>query len=287
VDVRLAMLFCEIDRSAHYVYEACASVRQFGERHGFSGREAMVYVAAGRAMEHEPEIAPRLLAGRISLDAAATLAPVLADPALRRDDDWLAEAEQRTTFDLSRKVKERIVEVRHEEPASTILATVPASGRVLFERARTIASRKERKPLSEGETVVVLSDHYLESFDDARKKPRPRRKAAGNGRSLSRGTSRSIPSTEKRAIRGRGERCQFPGCDHLIFLDHAHRVPHAAGGSREASNLLLLCRLHHVLYDAGWIRVEGPSDRPEFYERVRTEGERSWRKVESIRAPPG
>ena len=72
-----------------------------------------------------------------------------------------------------------------------------------------------------------------------------------------------------------------------IFLDLAHREPHAAGGSRESSNLLLLCRTHHALLDAGWIRAEGASDRPEFYERVMTEFGQGWMKVESIRAPPG
>ena len=239
-----------------------------------------------------PELEDKIVSGRITLDAAAAVATVLADPELLRDDDdWLSEAEQLTLSALQKKVRERIVEVREGEPASTLNATMPASGREKFERARVIASRKERKALTEGETVVVLSDHYLDSFDEERKKPRARRMPDTNGRSgrsehTGRPNGRAVPASEKRKVRMRGEECQFPGCSHRIFVDLAHRRPHAAGGSRESDNLLYLCRTHHALLDAGWIRAEGPSDSPEFFERVMTEFGQGWMRVESIRAPP-
>jgi len=235
LDLRMARLFFEIDRDIHWVYESCGSIRQFGEKYGFSGREAAVLAAVGKALTLAPDLEEKLLSGRITLDAAAAVATVLTDPdLLRDDDDWLACAERLTLTELQKKVRERIVEVRQGEPASTLNATMPASGREKFERARTIASRKEKKPLTEGETVEVLSDHYLDSFDEARKKPRARRTPDTNGRAPGK-NGRAVPAPSKREVHLRGETCQFPGCDHHIFLDLAHREPHAAGGSRESA----------------------------------------------------
>jgi hypothetical protein len=286
-DLEVARHFYEVDRDLHWIHESCSSIRQFGEKYGFSEREAEVLAGVGKALALAPEMEEKLLAGRITLDAAAAVATILGGPDLLKDgDDWLAEAEVLTLPALQRKVRERIVEIREREPASTVTATMPASGREKFERARVIASRKKRKALSEGETVVVLADHYLDSFDEMRKRLRARRMADTNGGPGGPG-SRAVPATEKRKVRMRGEECQFPGCSHRIFVDLAHRRPHAAGGSRESDNLLALCRTHPALFDAGWIRAEGPSDRPEFFERVMTEFGRGWMRVETIRAPPG
>jgi len=50
-----------------------------------------------------------------------------------------------------------------------------------------------------------------------------------------------------------GDCCEFPGCPNKVFLQKAHNVPHAEGGSREADNIRDLCTVHHVLLDAGAI----------------------------------
>jgi hypothetical protein len=284
VDVRLAKLFREVDRSAHFVYEACSSVRQFGEKHGFSSMEAATYAAAGVALEVRPDLEEKLLAGAVTLDGVALLASILGDPALLRDgDDWIGAAMRLPHRDLRRKVRERIVEVREGGPPSRLDLVVSSCAREKFERARQIASRKKRKALSEGETVEVLSDHYLDSFDPARKKGRKRRMPDTNGR-----PGRKVSAAVKRKLSANGDGCQFPGCDCEIFVEIAHLKPHSEGGSREAENLRALCHVHHVLQEAGWIRAEGTAEEPIFFERMMTEfGVVGWVKVENARAPPG
>lgn len=284
IDVRLARLFREVDQTAHFVYEACSSVRQFGEKHGFSAAEAATFAAAGRALEVCPELEAQLLAGKVTLDGVALLAQVLGEPGMVRDgDDWIGAAMRLPHRELRRKVRARIVEVREGGPPSRMDLVVSSSAREKFERARQIASRKKRKALSEGETVEVLSDHYLDSFDPARKKGRKRRMPDTNGRS-----GRKVPAAVKRKLAANGDGCQFPGCDHEIFVEIAHLKPHSEGGSREAANLRALCHVHHVLQEAGWIRAEGTAEEPVFFERMMTEfGLVGWVKVENARAPPG
>ena len=120
--------------------------------------------------------------------------------------------------------------------------------------------RKHDRLLSEGQTVEVLSDHYLESYDSERKKPRKRRMPDTAGSS-----GRHVPAQVQRAVVARqGDRCAVPGCDHEIFLNKAHIRAHCRGGSREARNLLYFCREHHVLYDLGFLKVGSTPGNPVF-----------------------
>src|SRR6185503_17662461 len=114
----------------------------------------------------------------------------------------------------------------------------------------------------EGATFERVVDHYLDSFDPARVKPGTRRCAP-----TATVDSRYVPAEVRREVAARTEgRCAVPFCDHEVFLEFAHVVPHAAGGDREARNGLGLCHGHHVLYDRGLLRVEGPSDAPRFFD---------------------
>jgi hypothetical protein len=155
--------------------------------------------------------------------------------------------------------------------------------RETFERARQIACQKEGKVLDEGQTIGVLSEHYLDSFDPERVEEGKRRVE-----DTCNSHSRYIPASVKREVRRRsGGCCQWPRCDNRIFLNFAHRKWHSRGGSREAANLLDLCLVHHALLDAGWIRVEGPSDAPIFYEwDPGADGRGAWRRVTGPRGPP-
>ena len=60
----------------------------------------------------------------------------------------------------------------------------------------------------------------------------------------------------RRAVRERARRdgkvyCEVPDCPVCWFLELCHLTPHRFGGSREASNLVLLCPSHHALFDGG------------------------------------
>ena len=283
LEIRLARYFHLIDESKHWAYELCSSIRQFGEKHGFSAREAHTLAAVGKALELNPRIEEELLAGSITLHGAA-LGMIFADPKLVKEgEDWIAEAQKLTDRDLNRKVRERMVEVYEGGPVSTMTTVMSANARSKFERARAVASQKERRILDEGQTIEVLSDHYLDDFDEDRKKERARRMPDTTGL-----PGRKIPAQVKRKLkRRRRGLCQFPGCDNRIWIQSCHRRWHASGGSREPPNMLRFCGFHHFLFDERWFRVEGSSENPTFYEKYLTEnGETRWRKIASIRSPP-
>lgn len=278
LDLRAARLLARIESSAHFVFRGCSSIAQFGERLGLAGREARLLARVGRALELEEGLEARLLDGRVSLDAAACLARAHATPGVRRPGDrWLEWAERWPVRELERLVAQREVEVRSGQPASGMYVVLSASGRLKFERARLVASRKQGRPLAEGETIEVLSDHYLESFDPERRKARRRRMASTEGR-----PGRHVPAAVARRLRARhGDRCAVPGCGNRIWLEKAHLKPHREGGSREAHNLICLCPRHHRALDAGLMRFEGTAERPVFRDADgRVVGE------QSARGPP-
>jgi predicted restriction endonuclease len=194
---------------------------------------------------------------------------------VRDGEDWLLWAQRWPIRQFERQVWKRQREIETGERVTTLTALLTSSGREKFERARKLACRKQNKVLSEGETVEVLSDHYLDSFDPERKTPRKRRMAETIGR-----TGRHVPASVTRAVIARqGDRCAVPGCDHDIFMNLAHILPHRRGGSREAWNIHYLCWQHHVLYDRGQLKIRGTPDRPVFH---MPDG----KVLEPVRAPP-
>ena len=247
----------------------------YAEKHGFSAREARILVEVGKALVAVPEVEERVLSGRISIDAAAVLGRFSehAEELARGGEDWLDYAERWSAKKLERGLKKRMKEVETGEPVSVLTAVMTASGRELFERSRVVACRKANKVLDEGETVEVLADHYLDSFDEERKTPRARRMAdtsggapsangAGNG-------DRTIPAEVKREVIARqGDICAHPLCEHEIFLEFSHEEPHAAGGSREADNLERLCDDCHDARDAGLLIIERTAEGVEFRSRA-------------------
>ena len=75
--------------------------------------------------------------------------------------------------------------------------------------------------------------------------------------------TRVVASATRRALTRRDQGCRFPGCTHQRFVD-AHHVKHwAHGGETRLTNLVLLCRRHHVLVHEGGFRVvaEHPAKR--------------------------
>ena len=261
-ELRAAHQLAEIKTSGHFIHRGCSSIAHFGERHGLAGREAWRLAAVGEAVRLEPALEERILDGKISLDAAAALLQVLTRPELRREgDDWLAWAEEGSTRELETRIRERAVEVESGEPASTMTATLTASAHLKFERARHVASRKEKRPLTEGQTIEVLADHYLDSFDPLRKRPRSRRMPSTEGR-----LGRHVPAAVARQVHARNRgKCSVPGCDRHFFVQRAHLRAHRFGGSREAANLVELCWMHHMMLDYARIRIVGNAEKPLFY----------------------
>jgi hypothetical protein len=271
VQLDLARQFAALEHSSHYVFDGAASIGEYGENHGFSAREARQFAAVGKALEASPELAERILTGRISFESAAIIAKVILDPTLVRDDeDWLLIAEMETAWALSRRVHLRIEEARTQKPAIELTLYVSQESRDDFSRARILASRKAKRALSPGEAFETVVGHYLDDFDAMAKSGRERRvphTAIVPGR--------YVPAEVKRDVSARtGDRCAVRGCDHDIFLEFAHREAHADGGNREAGNLDRLCWRHHAMFDAG-ILDAGQIEREEGRDGTGTNGARS------------
>jgi hypothetical protein len=251
-----------LDRCGHFLYEKCASMGELGELHGASADETRRLVDLGKALEESPPLESRILCGRVSLHAASLVGQMLGDRSmLRPGDAWLLWAETEDARTLRRRIDRRREEVRlGEVPAVALTVFVSPRGRDDFARARTLASRKARRRLTEGETLEAVADHYLASFDPSRRRPGTRRSPH-----TSMVPGRYVPASVRRTLGERnGDRCAIPLCGHEVFLENAHVVPHAHGGDREAENLVRLCRRHHRMFDEGSLRMLGPPDRPRF-----------------------
>lgn|GEM_PF-2703271 len=243
----------------------CASPGQFGERCALSARDTRLLLDFGKAMAAAPYIEDQVRGGRMTVEAAGCVGEVLATPALLRDgDDWIRWAQTETTKVLRCRVQQRKEEVRlGDEPAFPITVYVGSRGRDDFARVRSVASRRAGYALTPGEAFEVANTHYLETYDDDRVTPGDRRvpsTALLSGRYVPREVRREVFARQK-------GRCAVPFCAHDMFVEMAHLVPHAFGGSREADNLLLLCSSHHRDFDEGWLTVEGTAATPLFFDR--------------------
>src|SRR5688572_24958099 len=200
-----ARALVELDRDGHFVFDGCASIGEFGERHGAAAPETRELLSLGRALEACPELEEHVRAGRVPLRAAALIGRVVAEPSfLRPGDDWLGWATSESTKELRRRVDRRVEESRRGtddvEPVTVFLSP---EGRDDLRRARSIASRKAERALTEGETVETAVDHYLRTFD-------PARRAAGSRRLPHTSTvaGRYVPRAVERTLRDRdGDRC--------------------------------------------------------------------------------
>src|SRR5204862_2248683 len=83
--------------------------------------------------------------------------------------------------------------------------------------------------------------------------------------------SRYVPAEADRRVRARSDDCCIVSmCGQAMWVQRSHRTPHRLGGSREATNLDLLCDYHHFLYETGSMYIAGPADAPVFTDRYGT-----------------
>lgn len=70
--------------------------------------------------------------------------------------------------------------------------------------------------------------------------------------------TRTIPAAVRAALDLRDRRCVVPSCDETFHLERDHyKVPFAAGGASELSNLAKLCTWHHRLKTHHGFKLEG------------------------------
>ena len=268
LQLRLAKLFARFNERAGFLFHGCASLEEYAVRAGYDGRQATFLLNLGKTLLAAPEFEEGIRAGEIPLSNAATLGRIVSNPAyVRPGDDWARVAQHGSFTQVVRDTRRRVAEVEQRDTSLTEVS-VYVHGEVKddFERARVIASRKERRTLDDGQTFKRVVDHYLDSFDPQRRAPGTRRLGDTNGIA----DSRYVPAEVQRAIRERsGGRCEFDeSCPHRIHLQLVHLHPHAKGSGREAEDLVEGCNRHHTMYDAGCIRFKGWKDGKPVFEPI-------------------
>ncbi len=71
----------------------------------------------------------------------------------------------------------------------------------------------------------------------------------------------TIPLHLRRAVRKRDRHCRFPGCDMpAAGCEVHHIIPRKDGGRHSLTNLILLCRIHHLtaIHRWGWVLTLNP-----------------------------
>lgn len=73
---------------------------------------------------------------------------------------------------------------------------------------------------------------------------------------------RLVSKAQRRALMIRDQACQFPGCSRTRHLQAHHVIDWSRGGPTDLSNLLLLCRFHHVCVHEGRLTITRNQDAP-------------------------
>ena len=268
----LARVLVRLERRGTYHLAAASSILQYAISLGIPGGEARMLVDLGRTLDAEvvvpgapgePDATARVedlvRAGRITAENAALVGRLMEKPGLiRPGEDWFQRAAVQTPRELRQAVTARIEQTAQGEPVLIpVTVHIPEATREEFHRARVIASREVAMPLTEGQAFGVVVRHYLKEKDACRRGAGSRRV----GPTAERPDDRYIPAEVRREVLQRsGDRCEVPGCTFDTFLEYAHVRAHAAGGDREQGNLVRLCHVHHVQFDADCLRFAGWRD---------------------------
>ena len=276
LQLRLAKALARIEASAHFVFSGCASVIEYAMQRGYSPFEARTLLGLGKTIDAAPDAEQRVHSGELTVEAASAVGRILAHPELVAGPkgssqagwdagDWLDTAATDSFKSLQRRIKQHIeMHAQNETGIEEVTVHVTARTKDDFARAQEVASQKAGKPLSEGQAFHRVVNFYLDKNDPLRAKSGTRRLGPTRERpgDVADPTTRYVPAAVRRAVWQRaGGACEVGGCSRRLGLELAHRSPHARGSAREVEDLGLLCRRHHLLYDAG--RLAWPVVDPE------------------------
>jgi hypothetical protein len=248
-EIVLAKSLLEMRTKRSYIEQGCSCVEHFVARLGYEPHEARRLLRLAESMAASPLVEERIQERALSVPKAVEMAPVLTEPTLFAEkDEWLERSKDESYSSIRRRARHRIAEVRGGR--AMVAVTVHADDDALdaFERARVIASRKAGKILSRDQTFELVVLYYVEKNDPLLVKDGKRR--VGPTDEIP--DSRYIPISVQRDVRRRsGDTCEFPACCLGGLTDFAHRRSHNKGGSREARNVLQLCKEHHFQQELG------------------------------------
>ncbi len=283
LQVEAAGRFARIQRTGSFLFHAATSIGEYGEKSGWCAMEARLLASTGEALEKVPTLAEGMIEGLHCPEKVASFDRVLQDPSLvRPDDDWPGLLSTLTARNLRDEVRRRQAENR-SGMAFPLKAWLSPAGAESFLRTREITVRKAGRPLTEGESLEMVFDDYLDRHDPVRQAARAAVRGvvadpdagptvvAAPGPDRTQARTRALPAAEKHALLLRdGDRCTVEGCDERVTLENAHRVPFRRGGANTARNLLRLCRRHHELLDSGTWKIVGSPGREVLVDRTGT-----------------
>jgi hypothetical protein len=216
----------------------------------------------------------------MSLPVVASLARVLAardelppekrkGPLLESPEVWVELACGTKESAFHEMAAHAIAASRGGGPPHRLRLRLSEEARSAFRRARIVAMWRAKKQLTEGEALGEFSEHYLDTFDPLRRGTAPRR--LGDTQKIK--LDRYIAAEVRRAVIARDVvsrdhgACRVPLCEHNLYLEFAHIVPHRDGGCREVANILLMCALHNHLHETGALQIRGDANNPIFLDR--------------------
>lgn len=258
--VRKAKLMLACEREGVFRNGVHSGPGHFAERHGSSAEAGRMELDLGHALETNEGLEAEVLDGTVPPAAAAVLGRVAREGLTDSGDDWRELARTVGTRALLRLFLRRRDEKLAGESVFTVIAHVTLAGLEDLAWCREWVSRRIQRPASTGVTIAVMAAECRRRNDPLRRRPGTRRRPDTTGT-----RDRYVPAEADREVRERSSSaCRFPLCEHAIWVDRAHGVPHREGGGREAVNLHLLCKRHHRHFDAGHFRIEGTAGEPRF-----------------------
>lgn len=218
-----------------------------------------------KGLRVDPTIGDEIRAGTLMLPAAADVGEATQwSPAWREKHSWTeirATASTMPFREFHRTFQRWKAELRAGVPVRLVSMHVTEEGWDDMSRVRQLKSRTAHEVLTLGEVTESVFREWRLEHDPEYVTPGERKVPDTSERP----GDRYVPREVDREVRQRfGDRCAVPGCDNIFWLDRSHRIPHRAGGCREAFNIDLLCNPHHGQYETGYLIIEGPPDKPVF-----------------------
>ncbi len=251
----------EVERRRLHVALGYSSLYAYGIAElGWSENVAHKRAKTARAAVVCPEIVEHLASGALTLSSVFALAPHLDDDA---GSELVAEACGKSRREVARQMAERFGNPRRggdirttplPEGKTRLEITITERCEELWREAADLDGHRQAAPAELLEQALADSVEKRKTLCHGQvKKPQKVPRPCDADR---------VSSQAKREVYERDQgRCSFVGkaghrCDSTFQLEYDHKKPRAHGGTSDAGNLRLLCRVHNQFVADEMIGVE-------------------------------
>jgi len=243
IEMRKRRAFSEYAQSN--IFEYCLTSLKL------SRSQAYYFKSVAEKSETVPALTEAVVQGELSLSQARRIVSVVTRENL---GDWIAKSNTLTQETLEKavsemnpksQVREKIKPIARE--LSEMRVGIDDDTQKRLKLLQDVLSQKRGKAASLSDTIAWMAEEVEKRHSPekraARVSSRKAVKPALPGR-------HPIPAPVKHAvIRRQGFRCAYKAngtqCSQRRWLDFHHLTPVSRGGLNQASNLVLLCRVHH------------------------------------------